>query len=255
MRVSQIRYKDLLATEISAILIDLLIWVPWLIIAWAALLSNFWYLAIPAWFFFFLTGLRQAHESFHRTMGIPDWLYDFLLALLSPLMLSCLHATRYAHLQHHRFCLDIGDIEGEGAHLSALQAILRGPLYPFRSHRAAWNLGGTKTRNWMKIEIALIVGFYASGFYWFPQVTLPHFLAMLAGEWMVSFFAVWMVHHNCENETNPSRTIRGLWRKLLSYSMFYHHEHHAYPRVPTRKLAELARRLDAAGHASAKRAF
>jgi fatty acid desaturase len=43
-----------------------------------------------------------------------------------------------------------------------------------------------------------------------------------------------------------ARTQRGWLKNFVSYSMFYHLEHHLFPAVPTGHLPELARRLDAA---------
>jgi fatty acid desaturase len=62
---------------------------------------------------------------------------------------------------------------------------------------------------------------------------------------MTSFFAVWTVHHDCEIDGIFARTIRGTLRSWVTYDMFYHLEHHLFPAVPTSRLPELARRLDA----------
>jgi fatty acid desaturase len=71
-----------------------------------------------------------------------------------------------------------------------------------------------------------------------------HVAAMLAGECLTGFFAVWTVHHGC-GAHEPGRTQRGEWLNRLSYSMFFHAEHHLFPAVPTGHLDVLARRLDA----------
>lgn len=41
-----------------------------------------------------------------------------------------------------------------------------------------------------------------------------------------------------------ARTIRGRIKGAITYNMFYHVEHHLFPRVPTCKLQILAMRLD-----------
>lgn len=248
-------YADLLQPSRREIWLDVLIWVPHLTLACIAVWWEFWPLAIFCWFFFFLTGLRQAHEAFHKTMGLPRRVNDLLLFILSPLMLSCLHATRWIHLQHHRFCLREGDVEGRAAQQSWLQAILLGPRYPVQSHMEAWRSGHPGTRRWITGEALGIVLFYLAGCYLLPRLIVPHLLAMIAAQWLVSFFAVWMVHHDCPEPQNPSRTIRAYWKRLLTYHMFYHHEHHAYPSVPTRNLPELARRMDALGLSTRRQAF
>ena len=66
------------------------------------------------------------------------------------------------------------------------------------------------------------------------------------GESLTGFFAVWTVHHGCDPHGLHSRTQRGRWMTWISYSMFFHAEHHLFPAVPTCHLARLAERLDAA---------
>ncbi len=66
---------------------------------------------------------------------------------------------------------------------------------------------------------------------------------MLIGEFFTAFFAVWTVHHDCDEET-IARTQRSGWKNFITYNMFYHLEHHLFPAVPTIKLPELAKRID-----------
>lgn len=49
-----------------------------------------------------------------------------------------------------------------------------------------------------------------------------------------------------DEEHRFGRTQRGTWINALSYSMFFHAEHHLFPAVPTTHLAELSQRLDRA---------
>ena len=54
----------------------------------------------------------------------------------------------------------------------------------------------------------------------------------------------------------PARTIRNALKARLTYSMFYHVEHHLFPSVPTCRLHVLAQRLDrVAPELSALRVF
>lgn len=53
-----------------------------------------------------------------------------------------------------------------------------------------------------------------------------------------------------------ARTIRGRLKGWATYDMFYHLEHHLFPAVPTCRLPELAKRLDAIDpELSSKRVF
>ena len=67
---------------------------------------------------------------------------------------------------------------------------------------------------------------------------------MIVGEFLMAFFAVWTVHHHTDENPEMARTQRIKWKNVLTFSMFYHLEHHMFPAVPTIKLPELAKRLD-----------
>jgi len=41
-----------------------------------------------------------------------------------------------------------------------------------------------------------------------------------------------------------ARTVRNEFKRVVTYNMFYHMEHHLFPAVPTRRLHILAKRLD-----------
>jgi fatty acid desaturase len=54
------------------------------------------------------------------------------------------------------------------------------------------------------------------------------------------------VHHDCDPNHFIARTLRGPLRRVITFHMFYHVEHHLFPRVPTCHLNRLAERLDQA---------
>jgi len=68
---------------------------------------------------------------------------------------------------------------------------------------------------------------------------------MLLANMLVGFFAVWSVHHGCD-ETVYARSERQPLVNLLTFNLLYHIEHHLFPAVPTNHLPELAERLDRA---------
>jgi fatty acid desaturase len=67
---------------------------------------------------------------------------------------------------------------------------------------------------------------------------------MIFAEFLMAFFAVWTVHHDTGENPEMARTQRGKWKNRITFSMFYHLEHHLFPAVPTIKLPELAMRID-----------
>ncbi len=203
-------------------------------------------------FYFFLTGLRQSHGAQHYTLGVPRLPQDLVMSGLSLFMLGSMHGVQVSHLHHHRHCLDEDDAEGSTAGLSWWRAILVGPLFPLRLHRTAWRLGSPAKRRWIAAEVVgllavLILAIAAPALH----ALRWHVGAMLIGESMTGFFAVWTVHHGCEPEGLFARTQRGRWVNRLCYGMFFHAEHHLFPAVPTCHLPILAERLDTA---SAERA-
>lgn len=243
----KIEWRDLLTLSPAEKAWELVLSLPWL--AGSLLCYQAGWILPGAFcsFYFFLTGLRQSHGGQHYSLGVPRKVQDGVLFALSLLMLASMHAVQVSHMHHHRHCLDDEDAEGSTARLPWWKALLVGPLFPLRIHRAAWRIASPAKRRWIAAEVAGILAVLASAL---AVSGLPalrwHVAAMLIGESMTGFFAVWTVHHGCDPHGLHSRTQRGRWMTLLSYSMFFHVEHHLFPAVPTCRLARLAERLDAA---------
>jgi fatty acid desaturase len=256
-RLHAVQWRDLTRLSRGEVTRELLVSLPWLA---ASLLLAGRALYLPALacsFFFFLTGLRQAHGAFHYTVGISRRATEWALVALSGAMLGSLHAVKHNHLRHHAHCLDEDDVEGRCARLSWWRALLYGPAFPVLLHAAALRGGSAATRRWIALELSLTAGLVAAA------VALPgvpalryHVLAMAVGQCMTSFFAVWTVHHDCDGERHLARTLRNRLKSWMSYAMFFHVEHHLFPAVPTCKLSRLAERLDAvAPELAEKRVF
>jgi fatty acid desaturase len=124
---------------------------------------------------------------------------------------------------------------------------LLGPRFPIRLHRAALAGARPAQRRWITAELAGNLAVAAAVFAALMPAPLSyHLLAMAAGQCMTAFFAVWTVHHGCSGTGSPARTVRNRFRAAITFSMFFHLEHHLFPQVPTARLHILARRLDAA---------
>ena len=74
------------------------------------------------------------------------------------------------------------------------------------------------------MELLSIAIFITAVFYFNIHFLMYHIAVMIVGEF--------------------ARTQRGTWKNKITFSMFYHLEHHLFPAVPTIKLPELARRID-----------
>jgi fatty acid desaturase len=247
-----VQWRDLLLMTRFEKVWELCLSIPWL--AGALCAYHLGYIAIGAVcsFYFFLTGLRQSHGAQHYSLGLSKRVQDGVLFSLSTCMLASMHAVQASHLHHHRHCLEDDDAEGSTARLRWWQAILMGPIFVWRLHRTAWDLASGIKRRWIVVELLAVVAVIIMA------IVTPHLhalrwhvAAMIVGECLTGFFAVWTVHHDCDSHSTIARTQRGRWVNSVCYSMFYHSEHHLFPSVPTCHLGALAERIDRADSAFA----
>ena len=244
-RLRRVSWHDLVPLSTPQRTIELMQPLPWLAASLLVAAIGWWPLALPLSFYFYLTGLRLVHDTFHRTLGLPRAVDKIILGVLSTLMLGSMHAVRFNHLEHHRHCLDDDDVEGACARQSAWRALLTGPLFPIRMHWTALRHAPRITRGWIAFELGLNVVLIALAFGVWDVFSLRyHILAMAAGQCLSAFFCVWTVHHDCDRSHFIARTIRNRFRAITTFEMFYHLEHHLFPAVPTRNLPKLAERID-----------
>jgi fatty acid desaturase len=243
-RIRTLRYDDLLSLTKREIVIELTLSLPWLAAEFVLLATGHYIFAAAAGFFFFLTGLRQVHQGYHLALGISRHATDSFLFALSLLMLGSMHAVKFNHLMHHRHCLDEADVEAKSARMSALGALAFGPVFPVLLHREALRRGNAQYRAWILAELAGNAAVIALAFH--VPLLAWHAALMATGQCLTAFFAVWTVHHGCHEGPVFARTQRGFLKNFISYDMFYHVEHHLFPKVPQRRLGRLAERLDAA---------
>ena len=244
--LDNVEWKDLLKLNLFDVINELLLSLPWLVLSLICAFQQWYPVALCCSFMFFLTGLRQVHNAFHFALGISRPQTHWIMFLLSVLMLGSMHAVQINHLRHHQYCMQDQDIEAKSAKMKWWQAFLFGPFFPFMLHQKAFEIGTNRQRKWMCAEllvnlIGLIVIFAVL------DITLLkyHVVAMLIGQSMTAFFAVWTVHHDTEDHIYMARTVRNEFKRVITYNMFYHVEHHLFPAVPTRHLHILAKRLDA----------
>jgi fatty acid desaturase len=187
------------------------------------------------------------HGAYHYTLGLPPGGCEWVMSVMSVLMLGSMHAVQVNHLQHHKHCMDDEDVEAMSARMSAIQAILVGPAFPILLHRNALRLARARKRRWIYGELLANVLVVALVFGLLNISALRyHVIAMAVGQCLTAFFAVWTVHHDCDRAHYIARTLRGRILGLVTFDMFYHVEHHLFPQVPTCHLPQLAARLDVA---------
>ena len=239
-----VRWRDLGTLNAREVASELLLPLPWVAVSLGAASMQWYVLALPCSFMFFLTGLRQVHGAFHYSIGLPRRATELVMAALSAMMLGSMHAVQINHLRHHAHCMTEDDVEAMSAKMPAWKAFLVGPAFPIRLHTAAMATATPRQLRWILLELFLttivVAGAWLSEVGWFRY----HVVAMMIGQCMTSFFAVWTVHHDCDADGIFARTIRGRLKAWATYDMFFHLEHHLFPAVPTCRLPELARRLD-----------
>jgi fatty acid desaturase len=241
-----LEWRDLAVLPPREIAAEVALPLPWLALSLAFAAWGWWVAALPCSFYFFLCGLRQCHDCFHDNWG-GRRRSDATLAVLSVAMLGSMHAVRLNHLRHHAHCLGPDDIEGRSARMNGLGAILFGPCFPILLHWAAWRGARRRQRCWIAAELGLNLAWLAAVFAVLDCAALRyHTAAMGVGQCLTAFFAVWTVHRDCAGSPVQARSLRCRWKSLVAHDMFFHVEHHLCPRVPTRHLPELARRLDVA---------
>jgi fatty acid desaturase len=251
-----VEWTDLRSLGAREVVTEILLPLPWLLVSLFAAAAHWYIVALPCSFMFFLTGLRLVHGAFHYSIGVTRRTAELVMAALSALMLGSMHAVQINHLRHHVHCMGDDDVEAMSARMPAWKALLTGPAFPIRLHVAAFRVASRPQRRWIAVELIASLLVLTAALSSSPGWLADHVLAMSIGQCLTSFFAVWTVHHDCEVDGIFARTIRGSLRSWVTYDTFYHLEHHLFPAVPTSRLPELARRLDAVDPVlSSKRVF
>ncbi|MEO8390532.1 MAG: fatty acid desaturase [Polaromonas sp.] len=244
-RPAQVRWEDLVSLRPGQVALNLGLSAPWLAGSlWAAQHDLYW-LAMPLSAAFFLTALRQAHDSYHASIGVPRRWLDAVLLALTFTMLCSTHAIRHTHLVHHRDPLGDGDEEGGWARQPGWRALALGVLFSIRTHAQALRTGSPRTRRWVGAELTLIAAVCLTAALTEQAWLRYHAVAMIGSNMLVGFFAVWSVHHGCDPKGVFARTERRAWVNGLTVHLLFHIEHHLYPAVPANHLPILASRLDA----------
>jgi fatty acid desaturase len=244
-RLRAVAWKDLTLLTRAETARELMLSLPWLAVSWYLAARQLYPLAALASFFFFLTGLRQAHDAHHYNLGLSRPATEWVLFGLSVAMLGSMHAVQFNHLRHHKHCLDDKDVEARSAGMSWWMALVWGPVFPILLHGTALRQAAPRKRRWMYAELVANGALIAAAFTIVSWAPLRyHIGAMLVAHCLTAFFAVWTVHHDCDPSRDIARTLRNPLKSAIVFDMFFHVEHHLFPRVPTRRLPELARRLD-----------
>lgn len=246
-RVRSVEWKDLLALSRWEIVKELLLVFPWLATSLVLAYFGHYFIALGFSFVFFLCGLRVVHNAYHYAMGIPRPATEWVMYFLSVMMLSSMHALQQTHLHHHKHCLGDDDVEAASARMKGWQAIVFGPRFYILIQKKGIELANPRQLAWIRGEYVSMAVFVILSLFVLNVPALKyHVIAMLIGQCLTAFFAVWTVHHDCDRTHFIARTLRNPIKSFIAFDMFYHVEHHLFPKVPTCHLGKLSKRLDEA---------
>jgi len=244
-RLRAVRWHDLIHVTSFEILLEPLMPTAWLTASLLTAACGHYVIALGLSFMFFLAGLRLIHNAFHYSLGLSRRATDIALWVMSLVMLGSMHAVQFNHLRHHRLTLGKDDVEGRHAEMPAWRALLFGPAFPVLLHITALRYGNWRLRATVVAELLLNAAWITFVFVVWNSSTLRyHVSAMVVGQCLTAFFAVWTVHHHCDRTHYIARTLRNKFKNGITFNMFLHIEHHLFPRVPTCHLGELSRRID-----------
>ena len=242
----RVPWRDLVPMRRAEGLVECLHPFPWLAASGLLAADRLWLPALPCSFMFFLTALRLNHEAIHGHLGFTSRGHRWVMHGLSALMLGSNNAVAFNHLQHHRHNGSPLDIEGKAGRMNGWRVLVYGPLFPVEMHWDAWRRGGRVLRRRMLVDAGGNVAIIGTAVALASPVLLYHLAAVITAQCLTAFFAVWITHHDCENDGLGARTQRSALINLVTYNMFFHLEHHLFPAVPVKRLGRLAARMDAA---------
>lgn len=238
-----VRWHDLQGMGRLDTLREVVLPLPWLALAWFLFSTPFWLLGIVPWFVFFLCALRLNHEAIHGNLGLSRRADKIILHVLSGAMGASNSAVAHGHLVHHKHAMGPDDFEGKCGEMSLLGVLAYGPKFQIDITRHAWKASGREMRRRIALDWGLNAGMVALALMSGWQVLLLHVAAMVVAQCLTAFFCVWITHHGATEHGLAARSQRGIGARL-AYLMFYHREHHLFPKVPVHRLPEMARRLD-----------
>jgi fatty acid desaturase len=228
------QWRDLLQRGRFEVAAELLLPLPFLIASWGLFLSPWPWLGVLPGLWGFLAVLRVSHGAMHGSLGLRN--HDWVLVVASVLLLGPHHGYQANHLRHHAGF----DGEARSAHWPLWKALVAAPAYPFYLAVLGWRQSNRRQRRFIVAEHGLLAAALGAVALW-PWLAW-HLAVVVAGQLGFPVYAAWLVHRG-----DQTRSHRGRLAGVLSLNLTYHAEHHRHPMVPTARLPELARRMDAAG--------
>ena len=239
-----IEFHDLLKLNRTQVFVNTTLSWPWLILGWFLAYKTWYVPAVLTTGMFYMLALRQAHDCYHKNIGLSPRNTQLLLHVLAITMMCVTHAVGFTHLQHHKHKLNEHDIEGSWSRKSAWSAIALGWVFYYKIQQNGLKNAPNRLKRHAYIDLALILAVLLLTAISQQPLLIYHVASMLVCSCLVGFFAVWSVHHGCDGEHDIARTERRPWLNYATAHLLFHVEHHTFPAVPCNHLPQLAKRMD-----------
>jgi beta-carotene hydroxylase len=224
-----------------------LAWPPALVALFILLAANeVWIPAVVCLVAFFPRFGVAFHDLLHGSLRLSRRANRIWLSFIGLLALQSGHAIRAAHIAHHRRFPGLDDPEAYIGRLPIWKALLHGPTYQYRMWTFALR-HHPELRRVVTVEATLHLTIVAGAIALVPTTPVPIVFALLVlgGDSIFPALSENLLHHQRGGRPQDrTRTIRGRLFEAYFLELGFHLEHHAYPAVPTRNCAELARRLE-----------
>ena len=189
--------------------------------------------AVPVSVALFFAAFSLAHDATHGALGLPKRANAIVLSLSALFMLISGHAMRRMHLLHHARPLSEKDIEGRGANLSAVHALLAGPSNALALRLAAFR-GARRDERIVQVVETLA----AAALLGIATRSAPLALYVAIAIVMQLSMSLWASHipHNAPAFAVAICKRLAILRSPVLLSLAYHDLHHRRPGVPCQEL-------------------
>jgi beta-carotene hydroxylase len=202
------------------------------------------------WAVFALVGLAYPafvgtmHDVIHNALNLGRW-NRFWLVVLGLAIHPSATASLATHVEHHRAFPHEHDPESDFVRKGLWHTFLMGWYYGYRESLWTWR-NNPETRRALVAELAARHAILIGTLVLVPVTPAPAIVLFSLAGWMVTFpmLAVYLVHDPDDPDPlGATHTAAGWFAPFISLGLYYHLEHHLYPKVPTVNYYKLARRL------------
>jgi fatty acid desaturase len=217
------------------------------LVQFAVITTNGWWFALPLWLWFHYGSTTTAvHHLIHGSIGLRPAARRRWLTGLGLLILESGHAWQTTHLLHHRDGTNLPDPEGYVEDLPWRRLPAGALRWRFRI--AAWGWRHGRRRRRTSAELTTVVALTIAAIAVVPLTVVPALYVglMQLGTFLFAVLLAKGPHTGFGTADTPLTLVHS---RVLGMLLFHHHfhlEHHAYPKVPMARLAQVRPHVEAA---------